>query len=457
MATLLQGCNSLAYTNSPLDKTKPNTSLASFTLAKDRGQWGGSAQDKTLFVMALSGGGSRAAIWSAAAMLKMQTLYQDIDLLAEVDAISSISGGSMAAAYYGVSADDAKDVQFNTPQGERPLWQAEEVKKRLSSNFLLSWFGNWFLPHNILRFWFTAYDRTDIMAKTLANNLYDTHRGHDFNLGELNPDRPNIILNATISSGKNFSEGFSYTEEDFQKLLCSDINDYAVSRAVMGSASFPAAFNSMTLRNYRTNQTACDGEQNSKDKNFLHVIDGGSHDNLGLRSAIRFLKENDQGYEKIAVILIDAYTPPVGLSEAKANPRSPFDYIIDTNFMDSVNALMDRNRNKVLDEMRRYLFKAETERGKQIEFFHATFESIHPDLLAQDKSTKLRDKIYKVRTSLKISPKDVEVIEEAVSQIFTPENPCLQKIARLISGKAMPRADDMFHGTTCAWTDRSSR
>lgn len=451
LAAVLQGCNTLAYTNSPLIEDSPSsTERAGFELHADRGK-----HDKTLFVLALSGGGSRAAYWSASSMLKLQKLYQDqgLDILSEVDAISAISGGSMVAAYYAISADGVNDPYFETTEGKRPVWD-DSVKQEVTQNFLARWFGNWFWPHNFLRFWFTAYDRTDIMAETLSDNLYDTHSGHDFTLGEINPHRPNLILNATISSGEDYARGFTYTKEDFHHYLCSSIDDYELSRAVMSSASFPAAFNSMTLRSYGQpdQQGRCAEANESEEKAYLHTIDGGTFDNLGLHSGIRFLHQNDRDYERIVVILIDAYVRPTGLSTTDPNPRSALDYIVDTNFMDSVNALMDRNRSKVLGDMWSYAFR-NVAQGKQVIFYHATFESIDDESLReQGGAQSLKQALFDIPTSLSIDQAGKEAIDEAVDQIFVPDNLCLQKIAGLLTGEAVLEFDADFYNPYCLWT-----
>ena len=457
---MLPACNYLAYTNIKLEpaETPPTASKASFTLAQDRGQWADKSGGKTLFVLALSGGGSRAAYWSAAAMLRLKTLFADqgVDLLAEVDAISSISGGSMAAAYYSVSADNEDDASYKTARGKRPLWQDQPVKQALTKNFTLRWFGNWFWPHNVARYWFTAYDRTDIMAETLADNLFETSRGHDFTLGEINPTRPNLILNATISSGEGFSKGFALIGHEFREKLYSDVNEYELARAVMASASFPAAFNSMTLKNYGyAKNTLPMNNGAEKPEAFLHVIDGGSHDNLGLRSAVRFIRQNHHDYDRVAVILIDAYTPPAGVSSEQANPRGLFDYIIDTNFMDSVNALMDRNRSDVLKEMWDYALEVDSEgvnKRKHVEFYHATFQSIDQAVMRQrSPEHSLRKDVNHIKTSLMISQDGQRAIDEAVDYLFNKDNICLQKIAQLISGKPMPDTGLIQHGATCLW------
>ncbi len=51
----------------------------------------------------------------------------------------------------------------------------------------------------------------------------------------------------------------------------------------MATASFPAAFNNKTLKNFSENQV--------KDS-YLHVFDGGNHDNLGLSSVEEIIERN---------------------------------------------------------------------------------------------------------------------------------------------------------------------
>ncbi len=448
----LQGCSWLAHTNNNIDTAaEVNRELrAKFKLDRDRGTHH-STDKKTLFILALSGGGSRAAYWSAASMLKLQSLFEEVDLLKEVDAISSISGGSMAAAYYAISADAEDDPNRQTEHGERPLWTPSGVKSVLGKNYIARWIGNWFWPHNFLRFWFTAYDRTDIMAETLSDNLYDTRSGHDFTLAEINPERPNLILNATISSSDAFGNMLTFTEEDFQQQLCSDVSSYEIGRAVMGSASFPAAFNSMTLRDYSSDDNqACQTTLGSEQKRYVHIIDGGSHDNLGLLSAVRFLKANDEQYDRMAVLLIDAYTPPIGVSNARANPRGLVDYMVDTNFMDSVNTLMNRNRFEVLSEMMTYLAEANENEGKQVEFYHATFDDIA--IRDEGEPDSLKNRVNTIKSSLQIGKTHLKAIDDAVNRLFVRENPCLQNIVELITGKPMPMTS-ATRDVICRWSN----
>ena len=122
-----------------------------------------------LVLLALSGGGSRAAYFSALSMLEMENIELTIggsksNLLHEVDVISSVSGGSLAGAYYAISHDPGSECAGHA---HRP-WNDAKVRELMTLDYRSRWIGRWFYPNNIVRFWFTKFDRTDIMAQTLA-------------------------------------------------------------------------------------------------------------------------------------------------------------------------------------------------------------------------------------------------------------------------------------------------
>jgi hypothetical protein len=62
-------------------------------------------RDPNFIALSLSGGGSRAAVFSAAVMFELQKH----GILQQVDVVSSASGGSVSAALYAVSCDDGQD------------------------------------------------------------------------------------------------------------------------------------------------------------------------------------------------------------------------------------------------------------------------------------------------------------------------------------------------------------
>jgi predicted acylesterase/phospholipase RssA len=347
-------------------------------------------QDKALLLLALSGGGSRAAYFSALSMLEMQKIKlrigdADSDVLHEVDVISSVSGGSLAGAYYAISHDPGAECAGYAGRA----WNADddaEIRDLMTRDYRNRWIGNWFWPTNIAAFWLSNYDRTDIMAQTLADNLFDRKTtGIDLTLGELNPLRPNLVLNATTGSrgeGNDitFGQVFTFTKEDFER-ICSPIQSYSVARAVMSTATFPGVFNFMTLRDFCWKK----GADNAKDARYLHVFDGGNGDNLGLTSLKRViwhaLADRDarptlSPYKKVIVIQVDAHIDPRGADPGESDPRGAFDFILDTNFIDATDSLLEANRARLLAELEaRKLFPFGTQAGVQkndacTKFFH---------------------------------------------------------------------------------------
>ncbi|PYO19509.1 MAG: hypothetical protein DMD88_15055, partial [Candidatus Rokuibacteriota bacterium] len=221
---LLQGCaltTHFAYTNTTLARTENKAPQASFEIKRRTRQYG-----DVLVLLALSGGGSRAAYFSARTMLALERVPgpqgATLNVLNEVDLISAVSGGSLAAAYYAASFDAGTP---GIPPGRRK-WDERTVTDLMSRNYIARWIGNWFWPLNIAKFWLTAFDRTDIMAQTFADNFFDSTRtGVDLRIRDLNPARPNLVLNATIGSrsyreddparAKLFGTVFTFTHEDF--------------------------------------------------------------------------------------------------------------------------------------------------------------------------------------------------------------------------------------------------
>ena len=105
--SLLSGCCWNACTNKamhqPMQRVPEEATHATFDIKAKRGN------PDVLLALALSGGGSRAAYFSASAMLKLQHVFNDVDILKEVDVVSSVSGGSLPAAYYCICKDSKED------------------------------------------------------------------------------------------------------------------------------------------------------------------------------------------------------------------------------------------------------------------------------------------------------------------------------------------------------------
>jgi predicted acylesterase/phospholipase RssA len=432
---LLPGCGIFAEmnaaTNEPAYAAKDTDLKASFDIQADRGN-----HEKTLVLLALSGGGSRAAYWSGSVMLALEKVYQEdnLNLLREVDLISSVSGGSLPAAYYAVSQDPGSPVRARSNRD----WDEPTVKNLMSRPYISRWFKNWFWPGNIARYWFTSYDRSDIMANTLADNLYDTYfTGFDLDMRDINPERPYLVLNATDGTNGHFGNVFTFTTDQFNR-ICSDLGGYEVARAVMATASFPAVFNYMTLRDYH-DSAGCNPQP--QPQRYVHVFDGGNSDNLGLTSVRKAIALNKQRYDRIVVILVDAYTTSPGIDTATPDARALLDYAVDFNFMDSTDALLGSVRSRTLEEMRK------TMRGfdpSKVVFYHIGFDDV------KEADSTLYYRLNKIATNFKIDKEQKRYIDQAVNMLMVRDNPCLQKIRDIVLTGQSSNTD-----TECRWQRRT--
>ncbi|MBL0730375.1 patatin-like phospholipase family protein [Piscinibacter sp. HJYY11] len=531
------GCTSFSHTNQPLAaQGGPTPPLrASFQVDGARGN------PKVLMFLALSGGGSRAAYLSAATMLKLQTLYPEVDLLDEVDVLSSVSGGSITAALYAASRDvsivspalatslppliartplepqikvdpRAATIRCSAPLGPQDLqalqarlpalrqdlrrldtlcrqapltqlqdWKPDAVLGLARRNYLLRWFGNWLWPQNIARYWFTAYDRGDIMAQTLGDNLYGTRLiGNDLAFGELNPTRPFLLVNATTATDQSgpglsvdeyaFGSVFTFTEQDFRDRLNADLGRYSLARAVTASSSFPLVFPSHTLQDFRPGalDKYCEKDRNDElkctDRQYLHVFDGGNSDNLGLKSVKRALFQLEAAgqlkhYDRIVVLLVDAFTRPRGASRLNPDPRGTLGLLLDANVSDAVDALLQNNRGRLLGEfdgaelgwndgscepetreLPSALCRALNARpepvldlSQRLVFYHFGFDDV---AAVAPQHAGLKRKLDTIPTSFKLAEGDARLLDEAVELVISPANPCLQRIRDLVLAPA---------------------
>ena len=240
-------------------------------------------RDDGFFVgVAISGGGSRSANFSAACMFQLQRL----GLLQRADYVSAVSGGALSAAYYCVS-DDTQ-------------WNVTNVTGKLSHGFANDALFQMLLPWNPPLLTFTDWDRSDLLAGSFRNVLF-TRKGKALTFSDLREDRPRLLINSTdLQSGKPFV----FCNETFDHLK-SDLANYPLAHAVAASSAVPVLLHQVTLRDYAA--------QPDK-KQYRHLIDGGVVDNLGVKSLVETYRAQlrDGGgeiYPRGAVfIVIDART-----------------------------------------------------------------------------------------------------------------------------------------------------
>ena len=371
-----------------------------------------------LIFLAFSGGGTRAAALSYGVLQELRDTQVDtrghrVRLLDEVDSISSVSGGSFTAAYYGLF-------------GDKTFSDYEKVFLRQSIEGAL--IRKLFNPAYWWRSLFTGFDRTEMAIEYYNSHIFERKTFADFQLSH----GPYIEINATDLGSAN---RFAFIQAYFD-LICSDLSALSVARAVTASSAVPVAFPTVVLKNYSgdcdTNQSnlvrfldkqdakrlsirelkeQVNSYTNRTAHPYIHLVDGGVADNLGLRALTDridtigsgFLFRNpDQMPKDVLVISVNAQvTPEPGIDHSAAEPS-----VGDTlnAFTDVQMSRYDNDTKLLLANKLQDLKKAMQERGHNVSIYNAevTFESI--------KTQTLKSYFNNLPTSLELSDHEVDML-----------------------------------------------
>jgi NTE family protein len=290
--------------------------------------------------IAMSGGGSRAANFSTAVLLELEKL----GILQKTAVISSVSGSSLIAAYYGLYGSDPE------------RWNPAALRDLFRTDFELPWIGRWLIPWNIARYWLTNLNRSDLMRQELDSALFDEKQFKHMGQGRPpTPGTPRILINATsYTSG----EQFVFSDEQFEDRLNSRLDTYPIANAVMASSSFPVVFHDVTLKDYTIKDRALSGDGlGDVTQNYEHLIDGGPSDNLGVSPLVKIVDKlyTDKYPQKpkgCFLFVVDA-NPHQELSEdiQKIDTRHWYDFFLDTNVATSSDVLLSARRADLMREL----------------------------------------------------------------------------------------------------------
>jgi NTE family protein len=272
-------------------------------------------------ILALSGGGMRAAAVSYGVLEELNKVRYDIGdgprvLLDEVDIITAVSGGSAVAGYYGL------------------------------------------------------LDRIDVLSDIFERRLFG-----EATFARLleKKSRPLIMLNAAdISTGAVFY----FTQDQFDA-ICSDLSSFSLAKAVAASAAFPVFLSPIMLRNYSGKDCPVENgipvpdwiglatdynppdtygdrynvpsrfrralleeelrkvEDAYRKPEYVHLFDGGLADNLGLRAPLVMLGTTDPAsalldkisageIKKVAIIVVNARKHPDNELDRRGSPAGAF-------------------------------------------------------------------------------------------------------------------------------------
>lgn len=288
VASLVACSTTRPWLNAPLAPTAPVLATPALKPMLPVGAAEGSPS--IVAAIALSGGGARAAAFGLGVLEELKATRVELGgrsttLLDEVGLISGVSGGSVLATYYAAFGDE--------------LFTRFEPEF-LQADFQSSLIGLILSPASLHRLTSPWYGRSN----ALAERLDTVFRGMTF--GDLRARRvgPRLVVTATdLTTGAPFE----FTPEQFA-LICSDLDSVPLSFAVAASSSVPVLLSPMTLRNYAGScpppaqldsaaraahnlsasllRTIARSYQDAQERPYLHLVDGGLVDNLGVRGLL---------------------------------------------------------------------------------------------------------------------------------------------------------------------------
>ena len=288
---LLTACHSILY--QPAKTLTQIDPQQGYRLEKTMQQ---ALEKENLVIVTFSGGGSRAASLGYGVLEQFQQATvrpteRGDTLLQNIDVVYGVSGGSVLAAYL------ALEGQETIPKFKEFFLKKDFQKKVINEVFSLS---------NVPRLTSPQFGRSDLLQEQLNLALYN---GKTFADLARKRKGPFAVINATdMTAGQKVS----FTQ-DFFDWLCVDLNDIEIARAVAASSAVPLIFSPITLNNhagfchaeskkaflmqtqpgnrlllnnFNAMQKRLARYQDSVEQPYLHLVDGGLTDNLGLASLL---------------------------------------------------------------------------------------------------------------------------------------------------------------------------
>lgn len=429
LALMLAGCATRAW-NAPLvgSDTAPRYDFRS-RLPRDNAQ-------NVFVVLAFSGGGARAAAFSYGVLKALRDTPVTIDghtgsLLDQVDVISSVSGGSYTAAYYGFFGNRIFDD-----------FESKFLKRDVEGGMLSELLN----PANAGSLIRSDYNRGDLAAHWLDDNLFDHRTFSQMSLGHL----PFVIINASdINTGLTFS--FIQQQFDF---LCSNLNNYPVANAVMASSAVPVIFAPIAVKNYDINcaerrdswvpyELALDDPYTRErlvaralNRYFqplkmpvVRLLDGAITDNLGVRGSMMspvaqygnvkdmagaFTPKALARVTKVLVIVANAQVySEANWSRAGADPSIP--EMLESSFGAAVDILSTETVTLARNAFQMWANRINKQRKPgapkvTVNFATLTFDDI--------KDTKERAKFNAIPTALSLPAKDIDNLEALAAELL---------------------------------------
>ena len=302
-----------------------------------------------LVVLAFSGGGTRAAAFSYGVLeeLRRTELVSPRGsrrrLIDEVDIITGVSGGSFTALAYGLYGDKLFD-EYEKRFLKRNV-QGELVSRAFNP-------GNW-----------GALSSTGWGRSEMAADLYDEILFNGATFADL--QRPGVPLIAPSATDLSTGSRIVFIQQNFD-VLCADLSKVRLSRAAAASSSVPVVLSPVTINNYggscgyqepawtklfdannpprpaaRTVKRITELREfgDAKSEPYLHLVDGGISDNLGVRGVLDVLATFEALHEagqktpldnvkRIIVFVVNSLSSPDTDWNKKEEPPGTIDILV---------------------------------------------------------------------------------------------------------------------------------
>ena len=358
------GCASRPV-NEPIEQVDPQAGYRPHLLIPKRQN----NDQRTLFVLSFSGGGTRAAAFSYGVLEELRRTEITVNgerrrMIDEVDAIAGVSGGSFTALSYALYGEE-----LFSEYPDRFLYR--DVQGALLARSLN--------PFNWWKFVGGSAGRSELAAE-----YYDEILFENATYGDL-LDKTGVPV--ALATGTDLSTGsrLAFFQNDFD-LLCSDLSKVHLSRAAATSSAVPVVLSPVTFNNYGGNcgfqypiwvKDVADPDtrvrpagraykryremqdfQNSEDRPYIHLVDGGVSDNLGVRGVLESLEElaaseafrgqiGFSGYHRVVLIVVNSHSSPSIDWDRKERPPGTFSQL-----MQSAGVPIDRYSFETIETMK---------------------------------------------------------------------------------------------------------
>jgi NTE family protein len=423
--------------------------------------------DRPMIVLSFSGGGSRATALAAAVTARLDRITYPTPngprrLSQDVAVVSSVSGGSVFAAWLGLYGfDHDKIVAF-----EQRIGTFDGI------GYLTRRYLN---PVTWIEMGMTGRTRISVLEDMLAE-LLDTSA----TMAALNrKGRPVIVLNAADMTA---GEVFSFTPTTFDD-MCLRFDDLPVVTAAAASAAVPAAFSPVLIKNaawfdcqgarkpagawrpilsidggaYTNIEMFRQARYRASLRNdplayrqprYVRLLDGGLADNLGLTAARRILIDpyspayalrrlSDGGLRRLVVISVNARSDVANELDGSDERTSIAEMV-----QSVISVPIDATTANVAAAFRGFLASLARDRdAAQAAFDIYPVEIDFDELPARTSAEREeRDRVKAIATTWSITPDEVKLIDAVAGKLLW-RHPCFRELLGALNASGRAEAE----------------